>query len=529
LLITYIAVVAVIAGVYAIHGLAGLDRESVDLRYHARGGQAPDPGIVIVAVDDKTIGAINQALPIPRNYYAQALDRLKAANAKLIVVDVQFIGASASPADDNALVDAIGRDGPVVLAAPDFGAGPSSVPAGHPGAAGAVLASAGVDPDPDGILRRMMYRQVELPTLAVKAAQLLTAHDSSGDFVDNHAWIDYQGGPGSFATVSLIDVVNGAVPAASLNGKTILIGVTAPVQKDVFQTAASSTPMAGVEVHANALQTLLQGVPLRSAPAPVDLILILLAAAIPVSLAMRLSGTYVLLGSALGLAAVLLGAQFLFDQGIIASVVYPAAALLLGLAAAVAVDSLVERRQRRALERALHSFIRPAKADFFISYRHDQSSFAAGALRKELVRRFGEQSVFMDTSVLNAGEEWPKAIREAIRGCSVMLVLVGPYWLSPRSTGEARRVDDPDDWVRLEVSSALRQPETVVVPLLLDGAKMPPAAELPEEMSALCEREAFALSGATLTDDVDRLVRAIQRARMSSGPEQHLIISGRPE
>jgi CHASE2 domain-containing sensor protein len=518
-------VVVVTATIYALHGLASLDRDSVDLRFHTRGDEAPDPGIVIVAVDDKALAAINQVPPIPRSYYARAFDQLKAADVRLIMVDVQFIGAGLDASADNQLVDAIGRDGPVVLAAPDFGSEQSSVPAGRDGAPGAVLASAGVDVDQDGILRQMMFRQVDRTTLAVQAAQLLTGRDLAADFVDNHAWIDFRGGPGSFTTVSLIDLVNGTVPPSELAGKTVLVGVTAPVEKDVFVTSVSSTPMSGVEVNANALQTLLRGIPLRSVPSSANVILILLAAMIPFLLASRWSGPVISLGSLLASTALLVGTQSLFDHGWIISVVYPVLALTLGLIGAVAVESLIERRQRRALEGTLSNLIRPARFDFFISYRRDQSAFAANVLRRELVQRFGEPAVFMDTSTINAGDEWPRAIRGAIRGCSVMLVLIGPHWSSAPSASGGRRLDDPDDWVRLEVETGLRQEQTVVVPLLLDGATIPTEADLPSSLAALSRREAFTVSGTALGDDVDRLLRAVQRVRATVGQVPHLVMS----
>ncbi|GLY03918.1 CHASE2 domain-containing protein [Actinoplanes sp. NBRC 101535] len=519
LALAYLTVTTFVGVVHAAGGFAGPERGSVDLRFRVRGPQPPDPRILIVAVDDRTVAAVDRMPPIPRGLYARALDRLHAGGARLIVVDVQFSGAGPSPADDDALVAAITRNGPVVLMAPDFRGPAEGVPAGRSGTAGAVLAAAGVDPDPDGVLRTMMYQQVNLPTIPVRAARMLAGDRRDDGFTANHALIDFRGGPGTFPTVSLIDLLEGDIPPSRIAGSIVLVGVTAPSQKDVFLTAASPVPLSGVEIHANALHTLLHGVPLRPVPPAADLALLLIAAALPLLAAARWPAPRVLI-TMVPVLAVLLGAvQFAFTRGRVLAPVPALAALLTATAAAVAIDALVERRRRHALEVALRDFVRPADADFFLSYRHDQSSFAAGAIRRELVLRFGEHSVFMDTARLSAGQQWPKQISEAIRGCSVMLVLIGPHWAQARFPDGGRRLDDPGDWVRREVAAGLRQPETVVVPVLLDGAAMPAGELLPDDVAALGTRQAFALSGDRLGPDVDDLVQAVQRVRRAAQPQ----------
>ena len=92
---------------------------------------------------------------------------------------------------------------------------------------------------------------------------------------DNHAWIDFAGPPGTYRTYSLTDVLDGAVPSSAFSGKIVLVGVTAAIGKDVFVTSASSKPMAGVEVQANAIETALRGFPLQSSDAIVSLALII--------------------------------------------------------------------------------------------------------------------------------------------------------------------------------------------------------------------------------------------------------------
>jgi hypothetical protein len=431
----------------------------------------------------------------------------------LLALDVQFIGASGDPAGDRALLAAIERHGPVLLAAPDTGEGSPALPTGAARAPGAELASAGVDTDADGVLRRMLYRQVALKTFAVRAAELVRGEPVRG-FEDNHAWIDFRGPPGTFPTVSMADVLDGTIPASRFAGKAVLIGVTAPVQRDVFVTAASSTPMAGVEVHANALETILRGVPLATVPGAVDVLLIVLLAAIPALLALRFSALVVLAGAVGAALLWLVVAQLAFAAGAIVAVLYPLFGLLLAVAGVIAVDALIERRQRQALQAALDGLLRPAQSAFFISYRRQQESFVAHALRAQLARKFGEASVFMDTEAIGAGEQFPRRIQEAILGCSVMLVIIGSGWLELADDQGHRRLDDPDDWVRREIEMGLSRPEVAVVPILLDGARVPEAEELPDSIKALALRNGVPLTGERLGVEVDELVDSIQAGRI---------------
>jgi hypothetical protein len=245
----------------------------------------------------------------------------------------------------------------------------------------------------------------------------------------------------------------GTVPATAFAGKAVLIGTTDPVN-DVFVTAISSAPMPGVEAQANSPRTLLAGIPLKPAGTLVDIAVVLLVIAIPAVIGARKPALYTF-GAALGAALVfLVGVQLAFNAGLIVSVVYPLSALALATAGFVAVDSYMERRQRKALEAALGDLLPPQTPPaFFVSYRRSQSAWQARDITRELVNRFGASSVFMDKSSIDYGEAFPNRIAEAIRGCSVMLVLIGPNWLE-RIDGH-RRIDDPQDWVRREVEAGL--------------------------------------------------------------------------
>jgi CHASE2 domain-containing sensor protein len=497
---------------YAAGLLNNVERQSVDERFSWRGAQSPGSDIVIVGIDQKTLQRLNIRPPLPRSDYAQVLDRVRAASPRMIGIDTQFIGRS-DPSDDNALLAAIARDGPVLLATHDGPQGPIMVPADVANAPGVVLGSAAIDKDPDGVLRRMLYAPVDLETLAVRAAAMVRNRPiNAADFPDNHAWIDFRGPPGTFPHYSFADVMAGKVPSSAFSGKAVLIGVTDPVGEDLFVTSISSVPMPGVEVHANALWTVLAGLPLKSAGALADVALILALIAIPAAIGARKSGLLTLAGS-VGLLVIFVAAvQLAFNVGWIVTLIYPIVGLVTTAAGMIGVDAYMERRQRAALEQVLGDLLPPQKPSaFFISYRRSHNTSQAREIRRELARRYGDASVFLDTSSIDYGESFPDRIASAIRGCSVMLVLIGPRWLEVIDS--RRRIDDPDDWVRREVEAGLQRREAVVVPVLLDGTLAPADAELPESIKDLASLHAFAIVGGNLGAGIDKLIRSVERGR----------------
>lgn len=496
----------------ATGALNSFDSAAIDARFSLRGTERPDLRLALVAVDDATEKALNVGNPIPRGDVAKLLDRLHANGARLIVLDFQFKGTSLAPEQDRALVSAIGRDGPVLIGAPDP---PNGVfhPAGRPPARGEELASLAVDNQNDAVVRQLLHTQVTRPTLAVRAAQLAGHPVSESDFPGNHAWIDFRGPPGTFPVQSVIKILNGSLPAALIRGKIVIVGTTDPLAKDVFVTAASSEPMPGLELQANALSTVLGGFPLRSASGFVGVLLLLLLAAAPSGLGWRLPSLYALAGSVLVVVVYLVGVQLAFNSGSVVPIADPLAALLLATGGVIAADTLVERRRRMALEYALKDFVRPGRYDFFISYRRDDTGFAATTLCNQLNERFGPETAFVDKRTILAGQLWPNEILEAIVGSAVMLVLIGHHWLGDVDASGRRRIDREDDWVRLEAEAGLKQPELVVVPVLVEGAAFPPEATLPESLKPLAHRHAIALSGDDTAGQIDQLVREIEIGR----------------
>lgn len=138
----------------------------------------------------------------------------------------------------------------------------------------------------------------------------------------------------------------------------------------------------------------------------------------------------------------------------------------------------------------------------FISYRRQDSDAFADAIYEEFERRLGASGVFLDVKGIESGEHYPTALRRRVAEASTVLVLVGSGWLNARDSKGRRRLDNEDDWVRIELSEAFAQKKRVI-PVLVRGARMPLSEELPQDIRQLAERNAFTLQN--LLIDVPRL------------------------
>ncbi|MCU1314523.1 MAG: hypothetical protein JWM54_2280 [Acidobacteriaceae bacterium] len=145
----------------------------------------------------------------------------------------------------------------------------------------------------------------------------------------------------------------------------------------------------------------------------------------------------------------------------------------------------------------------------FISYRRKDSEGEAGRLFDDLSSHFGSESVFMDVSAIEPGRDFRKAIDQSVTTCNVLLAIIGHEWTELRDTLGRRRLEDPDDFVRLELASALRR-DIPVIPVLVRGAKMPDIEQLPPDLKELAYRNAAELTHARWKSDVQLLVRALR-------------------
>jgi TIR domain-containing protein/Big-like domain-containing protein len=146
----------------------------------------------------------------------------------------------------------------------------------------------------------------------------------------------------------------------------------------------------------------------------------------------------------------------------------------------------------------------------FLNYRREETSGHAGRLFDDLTDRLGGSEVFMDIDRIAPGLDFVLAIDDALDGCDVVLALIGRRWADVTNADGVRRLDDPDDFVRLELEKALGRTDVRVIPVLVHGASMPSSGSLPEGLRSLARRQAFELSDTRWHYDLDMLVQAIE-------------------
>jgi TIR domain len=155
----------------------------------------------------------------------------------------------------------------------------------------------------------------------------------------------------------------------------------------------------------------------------------------------------------------------------------------------------------------------------FVNYRRHDSEGEAGRLFDELQKHFGEDAVFMDVAGIEPGQDFRKAIDQRVASCSVLLAVIGQHWLDARDGSGARRLDDPGDFVRIELASALRG-NIAVVPVLVRGSRMPREDELPDDLKDLAYRNAVELTHARWKSDIQLLIRALRPYMGTPATEQ---------
>lgn len=160
-------------------------------------------------------------------------------------------------------------------------------------------------------------------------------------------------------------------------------------------------------------------------------------------------------------------------------------------------------------------------ARFFISYRRADSAMASGRLHDRLAQAFGDENVFKDVDDIPPGRDFRDVIAEAVDWCDVLFVVIGRQWLNIQDEHGARRLDDPSDFVRLEVEAGLRREHCLVIPVLVDNAPMPPAGELPGSL-----RELSYLNAVVIRDDPDfhrdalRLITQLEKYFATAKPRR---------
>lgn len=150
------------------------------------------------------------------------------------------------------------------------------------------------------------------------------------------------------------------------------------------------------------------------------------------------------------------------------------------------------------------------KAGIFISYRREEAGGDAGRLADDLQERFGPGKIFRDIDNIEPGLDFVEAINQAVGSCAVLLAVIGPHWLTVTDERGRRRLDDPNDFVVLEIEAALSR-NVRVIPVLVRDAKMPSAEQLPRSLAKLAQRQAHTLADRSWKTDIAALVTTLEK------------------
>ena len=348
------AVFAAAAGLVCLFtdALSGPEHSLVDARYDIRGTQAPRDDVVVVAIDDRTLGADpNVKWPFNRHRHARVIRQLTKAGASVIAYAVQFTQPSRFPDADNDLIEAVRSGAPrVVLAttAVDPG-GKTQIFGGAEGLkySRATPAYSGYINDQDGVKRHMGPPVTnDLEHFALAAARLERGHAVRQP---PGAWINFPGPAGTVPTLSFGDVERGAFSADAVRGKIIVVGATAPSLRDISRTAAGR--MSGVELEAAAIATALDGFPLEDGPGWLDVLLVVVLAAVAPLVALRFGALIGTLAAIVATGLFLVGTQLAFNAGAVLTVMPALVAAGTGTLGTLTVSAPVSnRRVNRVLD-----------------------------------------------------------------------------------------------------------------------------------------------------------------------------------
>lgn len=373
------------------------------------------PNVVVVSVDDETLAQYGKWSEWPRSLHATAIQNLKAAEAMVIGMDVLFCDSSA---DDEVLGEAIDEAGNVVLPV----AGNAAVTTEAAGQVyedflmptselrnGVVLGHANLMPDGDGVVRRLglfaqdkegeRYPSFALAVLSVLAAQEPpTEGDRSGGFVhflerdipvdeSGRMRINFSGAPGAYQRLSYGSVLQGDFDPKVVEHKVVLVGMTATAEPDFWPTPLSPPQMAGVEIHANAIDCILTERFLRDESGEDNLAICLMLAGLAAILLplVRLRWGALLMGALL--AGYLAWASYQLDHGYVANILYPVAILPIGYVSSLVCRTIDEQRDKRNMERVFGRYVSPEVASEIMRL-DDRGQLVLGGQEREVTVLF---------------------------------------------------------------------------------------------------------------------------------------------
>ena len=345
--------------------MEGVERWGYNALFHLRGSIQPQTPIVIVSIGEDSFDELDLQWPWPRALHGQFLDIIKTGKPATIGFDIVFPEPSSrGPEDDRALAEAVKRAGNVVL-----GAAFTEVmtPAGQkvdlnppiPAIRAYAAAYGFVNPiqDEDAFVRSAslsrLYQGKEVPSFDLQLYRqgMKAGFRASPLLKKQRVFINFRGGPQTFLTIPYYQVLNGEVEPEVFAGAIVLVGATSPILHDVFPTPfATRGEMPGVEIHANLLETLFQGIPLTRESIWVSAVLTLLAGLLAVWVTDRLR-PFPTIGLILVVTATYAASVYaLFVWGrLCMDVAAVPSALILGYGTTVVENYIQEQRQRALL------------------------------------------------------------------------------------------------------------------------------------------------------------------------------------
>jgi len=157
-------------------------------------------------------------------------------------------------------------------------------------------------------------------------------------------------------------------------------------------------------------------------------------------------------------------------------------------------------------------------SSIFVSYRRNDAPAHAGRIYDRLAQRLGKDNVYMDLDSTVPGADFGDVIEQTIARCDALIAVIGRDWVSAlRPSRRARRADGSEDWVRREIAAAMAR-SIRVIPVLVQGAKMPSSAELPDDLKGLARRHGIELSETAWSAQLGLLIDALPVATATSAP-----------
>ena len=154
----------------------------------------------------------------------------------------------------------------------------------------------------------------------------------------------------------------------------------------------------------------------------------------------------------------------------------------------------------------------------FINYRREDSIAIAGRLRDRLAEAFGGDNLFMDVDNIPVGINFEEYLNNQVAQCDAMLSVIGPNWVNAKDETDQRRLDKPDDFVAIELAAALAR-NILVIPVLVDGTRMPKASELPASLKPFALRNAIQVRNTNFGSDAEQLITKMREALALGRPE----------